>query len=98
MRVDLRRKLIVIFGGSLLVLANTSYAAIWDWENGTLQGWKAKDDFGAVGDTLQLSNSTERAHHGTHSLKWHIQGTTSDSYWYVTVTNPKVNPGETVYC
>ncbi len=97
MSTDLRRKLFIIFIGSILFFFNSSYGAIWDWEDGTLQGWKAKDDFSAAGDTLQLSNSTERAYHGAHSIKWHIQGTTSDSYWYVTVDNPKVNPGETVF-
>ena len=97
MTTDLRTQIFIILIALSLLIFHTSDAAIWDWENGTLQGWKAKDDFSAVGDTLQLSNSTERAYHGTHSLKWHIQGTTSDSYWYITVDNPKVNPGETAY-
>ena len=97
MRSDLRRKLFVIFWGSILFFFNTSYAAVWDWEDGTLQGWRAKREFSEVGDTLSLSNSIEKAYHGTHSLKWQIHGSKSDMYWYVAVDNPAVKPGETVY-
>jgi hypothetical protein len=96
MKSDLRKKLFIIFFGSILFLFSASYAAVWDWEDGTLQGWKAKDNFSTVGDTLGLSNSIERAYHGTHSLKWHIQGTTVESYWYATVSNPRLNPGEVI--
>lgn len=81
----------------LLVQVVMSHAGIWDWEDGTLQGWRAKREFNEIGDTLMLSNTTERAFHGSHSMKWHIQGTKIDMYWYAAVENPRVNPGETVY-
>jgi len=97
MSAELHRQIFGILIGSLLLLFNASYAAIWDWEDGTLQGWKAKREFSETGDTLSLSNTTEKAYHGNHSLKWHIQGSKSDTYWYIAVENPKVNPGETVY-
>src|SRR4030043_1907497 len=97
MSTDLHKRLFVIFLGSILFFFGTSYATIWDWEDGTLQGWKAKKEFSEVGDTLTLSNTTEKAYHGSHSLKWHIQGTKSDNYWYLAGDNPKLNPGEMIY-
>ncbi len=83
--------------GFMLMWVPVSEAGIWDWEDGTLQGWRAKREFNEVGDTLMLSNTTERAFHGSHSMKWHIQGSKTDMYWYAAVENPRVNPGETVY-
>ncbi len=96
MKVQFSR-LVLLLIWLMLVHATMSWAGIWDWEDGTLQGWRAKREFNDFGDTLMLSNTTERAFHGTHSMKWHIQGSKTDMYWYAAVENPRVNPGETVY-
>lgn len=80
-----------------LLLISPVSAVTWDWEDGTLQGWTARDNFSAAGDTLGLTNTTILAYHGEHSLSWHINGTTNDKYWYLSVDGSAIKPGETVF-
>ena len=55
-------------------------ASVWDWEDGTLQGWKTKKNFDSTGVVTGLTNATERVYEGNRSLKYTGTGTSSQTY------------------
>jgi hypothetical protein len=78
----------------LLTFHQNVYPVVWDWEDGTLQGWRWKNNFTATGDTVNLANSPEQAYHGSYSLLWSLQGSSQEqSYWYVFKSDPTIEAG-----
>jgi hypothetical protein len=79
-------------------LIHSVNASVWDWEDGTLQGWKTKKNFDSTGVVTGLTNTIERAYEGNRSLKYIGTGTSTQIYdWYVFVESPNIDPGDPIY-
>jgi len=76
-------KKFILMSIAILFTCSLSYGTIYDFEDGTLQGW-GEEEYQDRQDNGYLENSTAQAYSGTHSLGFTVTNTRS-SYDYAPV-------------